>query len=464
MFKFFIKSYGCQANIADSAAIANFLELLNGREVRKEFEADLIIVNTCAIRDKAERKFFSYLGLLRKIKNQNSSKIIVIGCIASYRKEEILKDYPFVDYVLGAREDLDKLKTILLNLISQQSVLGGLYKNDDNGGSFLQKSSNLYLKFGGFKAPPKEFKRSLVNIMTGCNNYCTYCIVPFVKGREISYPASLILKKIREDIAKGTKEVTLLGQNVNSYRDPESGFGFETLLSKIVQLKGEFWVRFLSPHPKDMSRDLLKVIAEHRDKLCAFLHHPLQSGSNKILKLMNRTYTKEQFLEQIGWMKELLPGVTISTDIIVGFPGEERSDFEETMNVVEEVRFNNIFSFIYSPRKYTRAASFEDNCSREEKVERINKLQQRQKEISSEENFLLHNKKVRVLVEKRLANGKLLGRTEGNVITQFDGSEALINKFVEVKIIDSNASVLKGALEEKTTQQTIKKLENISRL
>ena len=442
MINFFLKTYGCQANEADSAAISTYLTGLNCKEVFTEKEADLIIVNTCAIREKAEEKFFSYLGLLnKKFKAKKPYlKTIIIGCIATYKKNEIYKRFDNVNFVLGAKEDLNNLKAVLSDFIVELESIKKIYNLGNN------RSNVGLLNLGGFKTVPNELKKSLINIMTGCNNYCSYCIVPFTKGREKSFSASLILKKIEEDIKAGAKEVTLLGQNVNSYRDPESGIGFAELLKKVAQIKGEFWVRFLSPHPKDMTKDVLFVMAKYPDKLCAYVHHPLQSGSNKILQAMNRTYKVEKFLEQINWMKTILPEITISTDVIVAFPGETKQDFEETMNVIKAVKFDVIFPFIYSARKYTKALSFKNDCLKDEKIRRINELIDKQHEISFENNSLRIGRILRVLVEKRMASGRLLARTQGNIRVFFDGDDSLIGSFVFVKIEKAGRSDLIGVL------------------
>ena len=284
--------------------------------------------------------------------------------------------------------------------------------------------------------------------MTGCDNYCSYCIVPFTRGREKSYPINAIIERIRKDVKSGAKEINLLGQNVNSYKDPQTGAGFAELLKQVAQIEGDFWVRFVSPHPKDMTKDVLHTISEHNDKLCAFIHLPLQSGSNKILQAMNRTYDVEKYMEQVGWIKDILPHATISTDIIVGFPGETEEDYLETRRVMENVNYDLVFSFIYSPRKYTKAALMEDNCSLEEKTRRLEVLQKRQVDICFAQNSLNIGKTLKTLVEKRLTNGKLLARTEGNIRVLFEGKDELIGRFVKLKIEDAGSVNLIGSLKK----------------
>lgn len=440
MINFYIKTYGCQANVADSQAVANLFTELGCKEVQAEVHADLIVINTCAIRDKAEHKVYSYLGRLLKLKNNGSLfRIIVIGCIATYRKKEFYSRFPQIDFVFGAKDEKsilrDKLIDIVLSLQTSKQVLtlNGIEKS---------KITNLNLSLGGLKREVKHSKQSFINIMTGCNNFCSYCIVPFTRGKEISYSAKEILEKIKLDVWAGAKEVMLLGQNVNSYKDPKDGFNFAQLLELVANIKGEFWIRFISPNPKDMTLDVIQVMAKYKDKICAFIHHPLQSGSDKILGDMNRKYTVEKYLEQINWIKKFLPEATISTDIIVGFPGETEDDFLATMNVLEKVEFDSVFSFIYSPRKYTKAALLQDNCSYEVKQNRLDILQKFQVNISRKKNENYIGKNLKCLVEKHAINGMLLARSAGNHTILFDGADSLIDSFVNVKVESAGATNL----------------------
>ncbi len=443
MINFFIKTYGCQANVADSQAVSNFLTDFGCKEVNLAKDADLILINTCAIRAKAEQKFFSYLGALADIKKEKKYlKVGIIGCVASYRQKEIRHRFDHVSFVFGAKENLLELKQILSDAILKIEGSRFFHSSDDRKVSLTINKKDLLL--GGFKDKSKELKQSYINIMTGCNNYCSYCIVPFTRGREKSYSLKSVVDRVKRDVQAGAKEIILLGQNVNSYKDPDTNKTFADLLKEVANVEGEFWVRFVSPHPKDMTKDVLYVIAENKDKLCAFIHFPLQSGSNKILDAMVRTYTVEKYLEQIGWIREILPSATISTDIIVGFPGETEDDYMQTRNVMEVVKFDNIFSFIYSPRKYTKAALLKDDCSKDLKLKRLNALQKRNVEICFERNNKHVNKILKSLVEKRLANGKLLARTQGNHRVLFDGDEKLIGSFVSLKIEKAGAVNLVG--------------------
>lgn len=437
MISAFVKTYGCQANVADSSNLERYLSGIGCQIVTSESEADLILINSCAIRKKAEDKMFSYLGdLLQHKEDRPYIKIGVIGCVASYRKDYILGRFKHVDFSFGARKNLDDFKANLADTISS-----------------IESKKNLYYQDSSLRESPKEkngsqqksFKRSMINIMRGCNNYCSYCIVPFTTGRERSFSMAGIIDTIKKDVDAGAKEITLLGQNVNSYIDPDSQSRFEDLLSNVAKIDGDFWVRFVSPHPKDITKELLHVIASS-EKLCPYIHLPLQSGSNKILNLMNRTYSKEEYMNKVYDIQNILPHATMTTDIIVGFPSEAESDYIMTREVMEEVKFNTIFSFIYSPRKYTKAADMEDNCSYEVKLDRLKQLQKRQREIGTEVNRKLIGKTIRVLVEGRLNNGTFWGRNDGNVKVLINGKVPEINTFVDVSITEARLSDISGVL------------------
>ncbi|MCF7799718.1 tRNA (N6-isopentenyl adenosine(37)-C2)-methylthiotransferase MiaB [Candidatus Babeliales bacterium] len=468
MINLFIKTYGCQANVADSQSVENYLVSLGGVQVvDKEELADLILINTCAIREKAEQRVFSYIGELAEFKkNKSYLNIGVIGCMASYLKKEILTRFDNVSFVFGAKDDLNILKEYLHDLIVKLETIKEVYEHNNifeqdnkikfelkkikriiNSKNIINKNKNLSdLALGGIKNKFLELKQSFINIMTGCNNYCSYCIVPFTRGREKSYPSNILLDRIKKDLDLGVKEITLLGQNVNSYKDPITNNGFEWLMEQVAKLNGDFWVRFVSSHPKDMTIDLLHVMANYSDKLCAYVHFPLQSGSNKILQSMNRTYTIEKYMEQIDWIRKILPQATITTDIIVGFPGETEQDYLMTRKIIEQVRYDLVYSFIYSPRKYTKASLMEDNCPIEEKNRRLQELQTRQMEICFENNLLTVGKTFKTLVEKRLTNGKLLTRTAGNLRVLYDGNDDLIGNFVNLKIQSAGRANLVGSL------------------
>jgi len=489
MVTFFNKIYGCQANFADSQGLAKFLVELGCKQVMAEKDADLIIINTCAIREKAEQKLYSYIGRLAELKkNKPHLKIGVIGCVASYKKKEFYEYFECISFVHGAREEISALQGYLAELILNIQTAKSLFlQNPDSKIKYLKQDRRLKKFFdkqatetNKFDKDPRSISRlnlteqikesntreggqikeddtteldqisdvrAMINIMTGCNKYCSYCIVPFTRGREISYPMSDILNAVKKDIDRGAKDITLIGQNVNSYIDPQTGARFPDLLQKVASLEGDFWVRFISPHPHDMTKDLFQVMASHRPKLTSFIHFPLQSGSDTILKAMNRNYTSAEFLGKIGWIKELMPDAGITTDIIVGFPGETEQDYLATRDVMEKVQFDQIYSFIYSKRKFTKAYNMPDDCPQEEKARRLSELQMRQREISLEQNRKNIGKTLKVLVEKELEPGKLLARTEGNARVLITSNNAnLVGSFVDVKIESTTVVNMSGTL------------------
>lgn len=463
MINFFIKTFGCQANVADSQDLAKLLTEIGAQEVESENSADLIIINTCAIRELAEQKLYSYIGRLSKIKKiRPYLKVGVIGCVASYRKQELYSRFDHVSFVYGARDELQTLKAYLINLCNElmttkqffeqhpENVFG---QGQDRDVKKIVETKKLLTipnlfskasKINSLSYKPQELVRSMINIMTGCNKYCSYCIVPFTRGRETSFAMSKILDQVKKDIENGAKEITLLGQNVNSYIDPESNSRFPELLQKVAEIDGDFWVRFMSPHPQDMTRDLFEVMAQHGNKLCNYLHFPMQSGSNRILQLMNRNYTAEEYLEKIGWLRSLMPHATISTDIIVGFPGETEKDYLATREMLDKIKFDFVFSFIYSKRKYTKAFEMDDQNTHEIKVQRLNDLQARQVEIALELNSQKIGKNLKVLVEKRLTDDKLLARTEGSIRVLVSSTENKVNSFLNVEITDASVTSLVG--------------------
>lgn len=479
MVTFFNKIYGCQANFADSQGLAKFLTELGCKQVTTESDADLIIINTCAIREKAEQKLYSYIGRLAELKKDKPHlKIGVIGCVASYKKKEFYEYFECISFVHGAREEISALQGYLAELILNIQTAKTLFlQNPDSKIKYLKQDRRLKKVFDkqaigknqtgldpssisrlnltgqiedkdATQAEQLSDIRAMINIMTGCNKYCSYCIVPFTRGREISYPMNDILSAVKKDIDRGAKEITLIGQNVNSYVDPQSGAKFPDLLQKIASLDGDFWVRFVSAHPQDMTKDLFQVMASHRPKLTAFLHFPLQSGSDRILKAMNRNYTHMEFLEKIGWIKELMPDAGITTDIIVGFPGETEQDYLATREVMEKVKFDQIYSFIYSKRKFTKAYNMQDDCPQAEKARRLSELQMRQREISLEQNRKNIGKTLKVLVEKELEPGKLLARTEANArVLIISKNTNPVGSFADVKIESTTVVNMSGTIK-----------------
>jgi len=484
MISVFFKTYGCQANVADSAGIASFLEGLGCVQVETEAAADLIIINTCAIREKAEQKLYSYLGELVDFKEALPYlKIGIIGCVASYRKQEMLKRFSYVSFVSGARDERTSFLTYLSDVIVQLQTEKQFFEKTltlpavsvdlpvlNRDVKAAMKARDLVVPaarikestqaaLGGSLAPVGEVRRAFINITTGCNNYCTYCIVPATRGRETSYSLEEIVMRVTHEVAQGAKEITLIGQNVNSYTCPETGQRFAALLEAVALIPGDFWVRYISPHPKDMTRDVLETMAKYADKLCSWCHFPLQAGSTRVLELMNRTYTKEEYLAQVELIRQIIPGVTLSTDIIVGFPGETHEEYLETLEVVDAVGFDMAYSFVYSRRKYTKAYNMGDTCPAEEKSARLTELQQKQRAIELVRNQQHVGKNMRVLVEKRSTNGKLLARSAGNSRVVFDGDDGLIGTFVEINVLEAGQAELRGVLRVDTSSDT--KIKNV---
>ena len=371
--KYFIVTYGCQMNVHESEKIAGILEGMGYTEGQKREDADIIVFNTCAIREGAEDRVFGNVGNLKKMKKRNKDLIVVVcGCMTQKEQtaQKLLTTFPFVDIVIGT-----------FNL----PRLGDYIKA-------VKKGRQLEILNEGDIDETLPYKRTSgdnawVNIMQGCNNFCTYCIVPYVRGREKSRKIENILNEIKAVIAEGKyKKITLLGQNVNSYgNDLADGTNFAGLLREICKLEGDFKVSFMTSHPKDLTDEVIDVVAGE-EKIEKYIHLPAQSGNNRVLKMMNRKYTREKYLSIIEKIREKLPNCRITSDFIVGFPGESEEEFEDTYSLVEKVRFDSIFAFMYSPREGTVASNMPDQISDEEKHRRVNKLLALEKKIQKEDN------------------------------------------------------------------------------
>ncbi len=430
-----VVTYGCQQNEADSERIMGTLHEMGYEPTAEPKDADIIIVNTCAVRDHAEKKALSITGGYKHLKNKKPSLIIgVCGCMVSKSdmSDKIKHSYPYIDIVFGT-ENLWKLPEILYRTIKEDKRMFF-----PNLGEPVVAEGIPVQRESGYKA--------WVSIMYGCNNFCTYCIVPYVRGRERSRRPEDIIKEVRELVADGYKEITLLGQNVNSYgKEFGEECDFAELLSRICEIEGDFLVRFMTSHPKDASRKLIDVMAAN-DKIAKHFHLPVQSGSDRILKEMNRHYDREAYLSLIRYMREKMPDICISTDIIVGFPGETDADFEDTISIVKEVGYDMMYSFIYSKRTGTPAAEMENQIPENITGERFARLIDTQNEISLTKNQPYTNKTVRVLVDGRSKNNpdKFSGRTEGNKIVLFDGDDSMTGGFVMVHITEAQTFALKG--------------------
>jgi tRNA-2-methylthio-N6-dimethylallyladenosine synthase len=433
--KFCIENFGCQMNEQDTEKMACLLSSKGMDRIHDANNADIVIVNTCCIREKAEQKFYSLMGRLRKIKRRKELILGVTGCIAQQEKDTIAKRLPFIDFSLGPSSI-----HMIAEAVDLASRKDRFFDFSDNGcaASLLVEPGNAGQKV-----------KTSVTIMKGCNNFCSYCIVPYVRGREVSRNSADILREITNLSMNGVKEVTLLGQNVNSYNKGRDDLSFPDLLKGINAIDGIKRIRFITSHPRDLSIELIECFGS-LNKLCESIHLPFQAGSDRILKSMNRGYTIEEYRKKIALLRQRCPDMAITSDCIVGFPGEGEEDFEMTMDLVKDIRFHNLFSFVYSPRKHTAASILPDAVSRELAFERLACLQKYQKSITIEYNKSMEGRLEEVLVEDRSKNSgeEMTGRTRTNKIVNFQGSSDMIGNFVEVEIVKGYANSLKGEMRK----------------
>ncbi|HOA30925.1 MAG TPA: tRNA (N6-isopentenyl adenosine(37)-C2)-methylthiotransferase MiaB [Clostridia bacterium] len=434
-----VRNFGCQMNEHDAEKLRGMLHEM-GYVPNQDDVADLIVFNTCCVRENAEEKVYGHIGALKSVKREKEDMIIAVcGCMTEQEHvvEEIRKKYENVDLVFGTH-NLHRFPELLHQCIFNNTRVYEISKTE---GEVVEGVP--VLRDSDFKA--------WVTIMYGCNNFCSYCIVPYVRGRERSRAVNDILQEVVELDKAGVKEITLLGKNVNSYgHDRSDGVDFANLLKLICDSTNIPRIRFMTSHPKDLSDELIEVMANN-ERICRHLHLPVQSGSTRILEKMNRKYTKEKYLELVKKVKERIPGIALSTDIIVGFPGETEEDFNETLSVVEEVRFDSAFTFIYSKRTGTPAARFEDQIPEEVAKERFNRLLELQNRISREINESYVGRRVEVLVEglSRTNDKKYTGRTEGNKVVNFDRMDENIDlsgRIVTVRIDSAQTWSLNGTL------------------
>lgn len=432
----FIETYGCQQNSGDSERIKGMLSDMGFDFCDTTEEADFILYNTCAVRENAELRVFGNIGALKHLKRKKENIIIAVcGCMMQQEHiaKQIKSKYKHVDLVFGTHA-LYRFPELLCEVLEGNRV----FEVASEDGSI----------FEGINLKRDPVPLAKVSIMYGCNNFCTYCIVPYVRGRERSRDVEDILNEVREVANLGYKEVMLLGQNVNSYgNDLEEGLSFPQLLREVCKIDGIERVRFMTSHPKDVSDELISAMADE-DKICNQLHLPIQSGSDKILRIMNRKYTKAQYMELIKKVKSAVPDVVLTTDIIVGFPGETNEDFEETLNVLREVEYDTIFSFIYSKRKGTPAEKMEDCLTEEEKHNNFDRMLEVQNEISKRKNDAYVGTVQKILTEgkSKTCDETLTGRTEGGKVVNFTGDTSLIGKMVDVKITKSQTWSLFGEI------------------
>lgn len=432
---FCISTFGCQMNEEDSEKLSGMLKRIGYERTENREEASIIIFNTCCVRENAENKVYGNLGALKRQKKENPDLIIAIcGCMMQQKgkADEILEKYPYVDIIFGTHnsykfpEYLNRVKT------------DGVQIKE-----IMDKETEIV---EGLPIDRKSDAKAFVTIMYGCNNFCTYCIVPYVRGRERSRKPEDIENEIKDLVSKGYKEVTLLGQNVNSYgKGLEEEITFAKLLRRINEIDGLERIRFMTSHPKDLTLDVVYAIRDC-DKICEQIHLPVQSGSDRILKEMNRHYTKEQYIELAKTIRREIPDVTFSTDLIVGFPGETEEDFNETLELVKEVRYDAAFTYIYSRRNYTPADKMDNQIPEEVKHDRFNRLLEISNAGIAIGNKEAEGKTYEVLVEGFSKNddSKLTGRTRNNRLVNFEGGEELIGKLINVKIVKANSFSLVG--------------------
>ena len=429
----YLLTFGCQQNEADSELLAGLCGEMGYEITRDPNEADLILANTCAIREHAEKKALSIIGGFKHCKEQNPDLLIgVTGCMAAeeHRREELKKKYPYVDMVFSPAS-----RHRLPLLILEKQARGKRV--------FCPEESDLSMP-EGLPVLRESSYRAWVSIMYGCNNFCSYCIVPYVRGRERSRAPEEIFYEVETLVKKGYKDITLLGQNVNSYgKDLPEAIDFADLVARLDRIDGDYRLRFMTSHPKDAGKKLIDVMAASRHVAHQF-HLPLQSGSDKVLREMNRRYDRAKYLSTVAYLKEKIPDVTLSTDIIVGFPGESEEDFDDTLSILSEVKFDQIFSFLYSPRKGTPAAKREDQVPKEVKAARFDRLLALQNEIGLANNQKLVGKPLRVLCDGvSKGNPDLLsGRTDGGKIIFFSGDPTLTGQYVTVTPARADAYAL----------------------
>ncbi|MCD7753356.1 MAG: tRNA (N6-isopentenyl adenosine(37)-C2)-methylthiotransferase MiaB [Clostridiales bacterium] len=432
-----VDTYGCQQNEADSEQIRGMLSEMGYGFTEDEQEADVIVINTCAVREHAEMRVLGNVGHLTHTKRNKPGQIICLcGCAMQepHMAEKIKKSFRHVDLVFGPHV-LWKFSELLCQVMEQKKRV---FETPDSPGVIAE----------GLPVVRKGRLKAWVSIMYGCNNFCTYCIVPYVRGRERSRAPELILDEVRQLAAEGYKDITLLGQNVNSYgKDLGLDMDFADLLEQVNAIPGDFLIRFMTSHPKDASQKLFETMARC-EKVAPHLHLPVQAGSDRVLKAMNRHYDRAAYLDEIRRLRELIPDIVLTSDIIVGFPGETTEEFEETLSLLEQVQYDALFTFIYSPREGTPAAKLPDPMSREEKNRNFQRLVDLQNRISAEKHAAYVGKTLRVLVDGENDDGKhtLTARTDGGRLVHLNGDAALIGSWQQAKITGSTTWALFGEL------------------
>lgn len=430
----YVRTYGCQQNVADGEKIKGMLSEMGFSFTDSPEDADFILFNTCAIREHAEDRVFGNVGALKNIKRRHPSVIIAVcGCMTEQEQvaERFRKSFPFVNLVFGTHV-IHRLPEMIYTAVtdSKRVFLRGHETSEVLEGIPIRRDGT---------------SRAWVTVMYGCDNFCSYCIVPYVRGREKSRKPEEILRECEELVKAGYKEITLLGQNVNSYgKGLEEPINFAQLLRRIDSIEGDYRIRFMTSHPKDASEELFDTIAQSRH-IPHYIHLPFQSGNDRVLREMNRKYDREKYLSLISYAKKVMPDVSLTSDVIVGFPGETYEEFQDTVSLIRDVEFTSLFTFIYSPREGTRAARMPDPVTHEEKTRWFSELLAAQEEIAAGRCRNMVGNTERVLVEERNPkNGFLSGRTESSMIVEFPGEDSFIGEFVNVKITQARNWILRG--------------------
>ena len=428
---YFIDTYGCQMNVADSELVESLLRREGYAKAPQIDQADAIFVNTCAIREHAEEKVHSQLGRFDLIKQEKPDTIIgVLGCMAHSLKHDLLENRPYVDIILGP---------------DAYRRLPDYLKRNEKKNHIVDTKLSRFEVYDDLFPSRKQGINAWVSIMRGCDKFCTFCIVPFTRGRERSRSINSIIVEVSQAVIDGFVEITLLGQNVNSYNF--NTIKFPQLLESVAAIEGVQRIRYTSPHPQDVTEELLDVMKSH-DSICNSIHFPLQSGSNRILKRMNRTYTKDHFLRQVDMMREKIPHIGISTDIIVGFPGETEADFQDTLDVMTQVQFDSAFTFKYSARPFTKAVEYQGQIPEKIKQDRLERLIQLQKEHTLEKNKKIIGSVQSVLIEKesKKSTSHWAGRTDSNKWVIFPKENAAIKETEPVQILNTSGISLQGKI------------------
>ncbi len=431
----YVRTYGCQQNVADSEKLKGMLMKMGCTLTEDAEKADIIIFNTCAVREHAEDRVFGNAGALKALKKKKPSLLIALcGCMMEQEHiaEKIYNSYPYVGLVFGTHA-MHQFPELLYNAVTTGKRV--VKRGNDDG--LIYENIPIH-RDGSFKG--------WLPIMYGCDNFCTYCIVPYVRGRERSRRSADVLADAREMVNAGYKDITLLGQNVNSYgKGLDEEVDFSELLAQTAAIDGDFRVRFMTSHPKDCSRKLIDTMASN-PKICRHLHLPFQSGSDRILKQMNRRYTREKYFEIVRYARSVMPDLSLTSDVIVGFPGETEEDFEQTLSLIREVGFTSLFTFIYSPREGTPAAKYEDPFTHEQKAERMGRLLKLQEEIAAQRCAGMVGNIYRVLIEDQAREGILNARTEYNIIVETAAPQELIGSYRDVRITEARNWILRGEL------------------